>query len=143
MIAVLALLFGWTRLAALDTTETGIAGRVGFYLPRLPLAIITITVLTFAVTEAAKRADFEARDQRVANELTAFPAFLDAVGTTDRQNLAREIATKYFPGTGMDVDHPQRRLPEAQAPHPWPVGLLASVAGNVTLSALLVYAITK
>lgn len=117
-----------------------------FYIPRLPLAIITITVLGFMISQAARRAQWEARDTRVGNELTSFPAFLSHLSGADgeRAKIAADIAHRYFPGTQVEHDAP-KSPPEDHRERVLglPASLVSSLIGNGVLALALAYALTR
>ena len=109
---IIVLLGGSVALAFLTLDDlTAPAGSsfvdgLVFYIPRIPFAIITITILGFAIQQAARRAQFEARDARVGNELSALPEFLSRVPDGARDELSKQVAANYFPGTKLEHDVP-------------------------------------
>jgi len=121
---------------------------LAFYFPRLPLAIVSIVIVGFMVQQASRRATWEARDRRVANELTALPALIDRLEPNVQKELVAEIAKRYLPGTDLSHDQPasQQRETRPSPPSAWTGGLYAligSVSTAVVLAAALIVAVSR
>jgi hypothetical protein len=106
--------------------------------------VITITVITFAVQQAARRAVWEARDRRVANEMTAYPAFVAGIPESPESSILKDIALRYFPGTSTEIDDPKPSA-GSSSPSRWgfEASVIGSVLGTVVLGIALVYSLTR
>ncbi|MGD9934565.1 MAG: hypothetical protein AB7T37_12730 [Dehalococcoidia bacterium] len=124
--------------------DSGFVESLIFYFPRLPLAIITLTVLAFLIQQTSRRSLWEARDRRVANELTALPSFLAGL-EGQKLTLAEKVADRYFPGPQVDHDEPKHdERPPSPVAIPSSVhALLASLSGTAALAIALIIALSK
>lgn len=121
--------------------DSSLVAAIVFYFPRLPLAIITVTVIAFIAKQSARRGLWEARDRRVANELTALPAFLATLSPEVQQALATKVADRYFPGPQVSHDDVAGSDRVETTIGPGPMGGLYALIGSVTTSIGLVAAL--
>ena len=151
IIAIGSVVFTFWNLGKFTApADSSFVESVIFYFPRLPLAIITVTVLAFLIQQASRRSLWEARDRRVANELTAFPSFLLSsfllsLEEADRTALARDVADRYFPGPQVDHDEPKHHE-ESPTTAAIPGGiytLVGSLSSTAAMAIALIIALTR